>query len=253
MDVLELAKTYFYSYQTRIEPMQDPNTRPQRISMKYLANELMLALNLEKGLGYTLWQWLVHPARATQEFLYEDRRRMIKPIGLLALILAVATFVSLKVLPLGEPLWEDVKQDLPTEMLTEEMLQILQFLIIGMKKYFNLFFALSLPGQAIATYLLYQKSGYNLAEQLVINTYIFCVQTALYIVLIPFLSWAENVVGVLFLVSWLAYWFYALWRIFGKSVGQTLLRLLGIFLLMQLISQAILTVGIGVYGLWLSL
>ncbi|HKK78941.1 MAG TPA: DUF3667 domain-containing protein [Phaeodactylibacter sp.] len=233
--------------------MQDSNNPPQRISMKYLANELMLALNLEKGLGYTLWQWLVHPKRATQEFLYEDRRRMIKPIGLLALVLAVATYVSLKVLPLGEPLWEDVKQDLPTEMLTEEMLQILQFLIIGMKKYFNLFFALSLPGQAIATYLLYQQSGYNLAEQLVINTYIFCVQTVLYVLIIPFLGLTENVVGVLFLLSWLAYWFYALWRIFGKSVGQTLLRLLGIFLLMQVISQFILSIGMLLYGLWLSL
>lgn len=229
------------------------NSGLKRISMKYLGNELMRAFNLEKGLGYTLWQWLAYPKRAATEYLYQDRQRMVKPLGLLALILTVATFVSLKVLPLGEPLWEEVKKDLPVQMLSEASLQIIELLIVGMKKYFNLFFALSLPGQAIATYLLYQKSGYNLAEQLVINTYIFCIQTVLYILIIPFAGLAENLVGILFFLSWIGYWYYALWRIFGKSHGQTLLRLIGIFFMMQIISQFIMSFVLGGYWLWLSL
>jgi hypothetical protein len=231
----------------------DPNSRPKRISMDYLGNELMSALNLEKGLGYTLWQWFAHPKRATAEFLYEDRQRMVKPLGLLALVLTVATFVSLKILPLGEPLLEEVKKELPMHMFSEASVQLLEFLIVGMKKYFNIFFALSLPGQAIATYIVYQKSGYNLAEQLVINTYIFCVQTVLYLIIIPFANVAENLVGVLFFLSWMGYWFYALWRIFGKSLGQTLLRMLGIFFLMQFVSQFIISIILGAYWLWLIL
>ncbi len=226
--------------------------KPDRINMRYLFNELLLLANLEKGLGYTIKQWLIYPGRAAQEFLYENRHRMMKPFPLLALTVAAATFVSLQVLPLGESLWEEVRKDLPAGLLSEEMTIVLRDLLIGMKKYFNLFYTLSLPGQALASYIVFQKRDYNLAEHLVINTYIFCVQTFLYLITLPLIAGNELWAGGIFLIAMFTFWIFAVWRIFGYPFRATLWRFAALFLLMQIINQFILSLGIGLYYAYLT-
>lgn len=233
--------------------MDSKPTEIRRIDTRYLGNELLLLANLEKGLGYTLRRWVLRPGQAAQEYLYENRQRMMKPLGLLALSVAIATFLSLRTLPLGDPLWQDVREDLPVGLLSEELVFIIKQLVLGMKQYFNLFFVLSLPGQAIGTFVCFQGSGYNIAEHLVINTYIFCIQTVMYLLTLPFLNAYPGISAVFLSTSLLLYTFYAAWRIFRYSALQTLLRISGAYLLAQVVSNFLITVLITLSWMYLSL
>jgi len=58
-----------------------------RITWKSLAEHILEQLNLERGLGYTIKALLLKPRPALCEYLFEDRRRMVKPLGFLFCVL----------------------------------------------------------------------------------------------------------------------------------------------------------------------
>lgn len=204
---------------------------PERITIRYLANELLLIANLEKGFGYTVKVFFLRPRQAVVEFLQENRKRMMKPFPMLVLLLTVATFLSLRLLPLGEPLWQDFKEDGGADLFSPFVQEAIHSLTIAMQKYFNILFVLSLPGQAVGSYLLFRKHGYNFAEHLVINTYLFCIQTLIYILILPFIPWNESIAGPLLIIGMFGYWYYALkcvfqpgwWPLIWKSAAITLI------------------------------
>ncbi len=226
---------------------------PERITIRHLLNELLLLANLEKGLGYTIRQLLLRPRAAVREFLYEDRQRMMKPFPMLVLMVTVATFLSLRLLPLGEPLWQDFKEDGGAGLLSPTVQEGLHLLTVAMQKYFNIIFVLSLPGQAIGSYLLFRKSGYNFAEHLVINTYLFCLQTLLYLLILPLLLWKEAVAGPLLILSMTGYWLYALKRIFQPGWWPLLWKSAGIALVGQGVTNFLLLAAFLVYWVYGSI
>lgn len=160
----------------------------KRITLRHLSGELLKLANLEKGFGYTVRQFVARPGHAAREYLYQDRSRMMKPFPMLALVATIATFLSLRLLLLGAPLWQSLKAEGIGSRLPLAVQEALHLVTIGMQKYFNIAFMLSLPGQSVGTFLLFRKTGYNLVEHLVINTYLFAVQTLIYILFLPFIT-----------------------------------------------------------------
>jgi hypothetical protein len=222
---------------------------PERITLRYLANELLLIANLEKGFGYTVKQLLLRPRQAVVEFLQEDRKRMMKPLPMLALLVTLATFLSLRVLPLGEPLWQNFKEGGAADLLSPLLQESIRLLTIAMQRYFNIFFVLSLPGQAIGSYLLFRKSGYNFAEHLVINTYLFNIQTLLYILIVPLITWNENIAGPMLIIGMFGYWYYAMNRVFQPHWWALLWKSAVITLIGQAVTNFLILLAF--FGYWI--
>lgn len=225
---------------------------PDRITLRRIAEELLEIINLERGLGYTIRELAVRPGQAIRVYLFEDRKRMVKPFAFLVLTVTIATFLSLRFLPLGEELWPAIEADLKVAKTSEQIITLLKWFFTISRQYFNLVFVSSLPGLAIATYLLFREKGYNLAEHLVINTYIFSFQTLLYTAVVPFIVQREWV-GILLSLLMVSYILFAFTRVFQ----QPFWRVVGKSILAYMISQAItsfLLLLIGLFAwIWLSL
>ena len=52
----------------------------ERIDGKYIKNEIVHLLHLEKGLFYTVKELLLNPGKTVQQYLLENRSRLVKPI-----------------------------------------------------------------------------------------------------------------------------------------------------------------------------
>lgn len=225
---------------------------PERITTRTILNELLLLANLEKGLGYTIKALALYPGRAIREYLFENRDRMTRPFPFLVLVVAVATFMTTEFLMSGEEVWRDVEASIHQKKLPEQAATILHWITIGMKKYMNLFFLSSLPFLALGTYLFFREKGYNLAEHLVINCYIYSFQTVLYIIFIPFMKWGDWI-GIAFSGLLAAYTFYAYVRTFEQRFWPGFWKCIGVYFFSQVASGfAFLIIG-AIAWVWLSL
>lgn len=216
----------------------------KRITLRHLSGELLKLANLEKGFGYTVRQFVA------REYLYQDRSRMMKPFLLLALVATVATFIPLRLLPLGAPVWQSLKAEGIGSRLPLAVQEALHLVTIGMQKYFNIAFMLSLPGQSVGTFLLFRKTGYNLAEHLVINTYLFAVQTLIYILALPFITIDSQWPGLLLLVLMYGYWLFALRQIFRPAWWPLLWKSATLALIAQAFTNLIVLLALGIYWIY---
>ena len=209
--------------------------QPERITLKKVRSQILEQLNLEKGLGYTIKQFLIRPRQATEEYLHHNRKRYIKPFSFLLLTTAITTFLILEFFIKQDPHIQDLASAPGAERIPEMLRPGLQLLSTWMGKYFNLFYLVNLPIISLASYWVFRKKqDYNLAEYFVINTYVFSIQNILYILIIPFIinrtdsAWSTI---PLFLVIF--YFMYAYQQIFRLSILQSLLYSMLIYLLAQ--------------------
>ena len=223
---------------------------PKRITLRSIIDELLLLANLEKGLGYTVKMMALAPGKAIRNYLFEDRKKMTRPFTFLILTLTLATFLTIKLLPTGEALWEEVQKDIGSDKLPEQFVVIIRWLSIAIKKYTNLFYASSLPGLTLATYFIFREKGYNFAEHLVINTYVFSFQTFLTVIFLPFLvenSW----LGVIMVILVSFYTLFAYTRVFEQSFWKGIGKSILAYFIAQLFSSVVLLIALLIAWLWL--
>ncbi|WP_170110733.1 DUF3667 domain-containing protein [Flavilitoribacter nigricans] len=207
-------------------------TTPERITLGKLRKDLLEQFNLERGLGYTIKQFLLRPRRAVEEYLYENRSPYIKPLSFLLLTTAVATFLMVQfVISKNQP---DINSVQPKEwqQIPDLFKPGLKLLITGIQKYFNLYYLSNLPGVALGCYFIFRKKfDYNLAEYFVINTYIFSIQGIIFLLNIPIFANDLNVpIGSMLSV---AYFVYAYQQIFRQNFWRTLLYCLIVYMIAQ--------------------
>ncbi|MEZ4995782.1 MAG: DUF3667 domain-containing protein [Saprospiraceae bacterium] len=211
---------------------------PERITLRKIGEQILEQLNLEKGLGYTVKQFLLRPARAIQEYLYENRKSYTKPFSFLLLTTAVTTFLMVELV---------IKKSTGGEVFTSspEWQRLPDLLKPGLKligtlttKYFNLFYLSTLPATVLASYTIFRgKVPFNLAEHLIINTYIFGMQSIFYILYVPFMASGANAL-LLTLPSLLmiGYFVYAYKNIFNLPWWPALFHCFLVYLLTQVIN-----------------
>lgn len=216
-----------------MKPPVDPTL--ERISLRSIGGYILESLNLERGLGYTIHKLIVYPYAAIREFLFEDRRRMVKPLTLLLLLVGIATFLSFRFLGLEDEL---TKSPEPIELLPgfltfspEQVVKITVFL----RQYFNLALISALPFLALASWLIFRGQGLNYAEHLVINVYIYCIQTIMVIVWIPLFpaTGYSSLTAILLTFVVVAYMIYAYKKIFEQSWLHGVLKTLAVYLIGQ--------------------
>lgn len=210
---------------------------PERLTLKKIWSDLLEQFNLERGLGYTVKEWLLHPGRAADKYLYQDRRPFTKPFSFLLLTSAVTTFLMLELV---------IKKQGALEFTTSEEWQEIPELLkpgiklalIAVKKYFNLLYLASLPLVTLASYWLLRKDHpLNLAEFLVINTFIFSIQSILYLFNIPFLALMPNsILSAIPALLLVIYFVYAYKQIFQQSYWRAIWYTALIYLIAQFLS-----------------
>jgi hypothetical protein len=228
--------------------MNPDKSKITRISWKSLAEYLLEQFNLERGLGYTVKQLLIRPQKAIQEYLFEDRHRMVKPLGFLLLVVAIAAYLSSFLLAFDSDIAQLLMQDPFFQKLPEDIRNVFARFFKLSQQYFNLFLMSNIPATTLATYLLFRDRQLNFPEHLVINVYIFSIQTLLILPLIPFMVQIPAISFLLLAIN-IGYFYYALTQIFNQNWKEGALKTLVVFMLAQFIQGIVMVVVLGAVAL----
>jgi hypothetical protein len=224
--------------------MNPDKTKIARISWKSLTEHFLEQLNLERGLGYTVKQLLARPRAAVEEYLFEDRHRMVKPLGFLLLVVAIAAYLSSFLLNFERELGPLLAQDPFFQSLPEDIRKLFIRFFNLSQQYFNLFLMSNIPATTLATYLIFRDKQLNFPEHLVINVYIFSIQTLLILPLIPFMV-KVPVLPFMVLILNIGYFYYALTKIFDQAWKAGALKTLVVYMLTQFIQSIVIIVVLG--------
>ena len=211
--------------------------------MRAIGREILQVVNLEKGLGYTLYALTRSPGSTLRNYLFHDRSKLTKPVGFLVLIVALATYLTVTFFTFQEEFQIAGMTIHATDSSPDTTHNILRFF----KEYFNLLLLLILPFYALGSYWLFRKNQWNFAEHLVINAYILGYQNAIYLLFFPllFLPGSHNI----YLLATLIYHLYAYRLVFEAPGFRGLIRAFGAFLVSYLLYYlfiAIVFVGVAI-------
>lgn len=111
-----------------------PSPELPRITWRFLGQQLMQVVNLERGIGFTCWQLLIRPGQAVREYLFVDRRRMVKPITMLVLALSIHYLVAFGIL--GVDFIPETGFELPPNA-AERVQQAVEYAVYAITKYYE--------------------------------------------------------------------------------------------------------------------
>lgn len=214
-----------------------------RITMQTIWAYIFSIFNLERGLGYTMWQLTIRPGDAIREFLFsEKRKKHIKPMSFLILSVSISTFLILKMLPEDiETINGELSNDQGYSSLFLKEFESFVF------KYFNLIQMLKIPFLSIGTFYLFKKSKFNFAEHLVLNSYVFSYISFFLVLIVSLTKLFNTQIVMAFLVMSLVYPCFVYFKLFNESVFQTFVKYFGI----NLIASILHTVFImGIASIW---
>lgn len=218
----------------------------ERIRWKTISNYFLEILNLERGLGYTTKKFILDPYAAAREYLFEDRRRMIKPFSFLLLMTGLTTFVVMQSIQNNPELQQEGSLlFLPPELSATIISRILELV----NQYTNLFYMATIPLVSLASYWIFRRSRLYFTEHLVLNTYLYCIQS-FFLLLMPFII-NSLALSLSIMFAHYAYYIYAYTRIFQEKFWPGVLKSLGVIFLSQLLSTIILALVV-IIILWLN-
>ncbi|MEN0002902.1 MAG: hypothetical protein AAF798_02115 [Bacteroidota bacterium] len=223
--------------------MDTPDSKAplERITMKSILGILLEQFHLERGIGYTVKQFILAPRAAIEEYLYRDRSRMIKPFRFALLMAAIATFLSFQFLPISDEMTEEFRNSDGYAQLPAYIQSFAIGLIVAFNKYFNLFFLSAIPLLTIGTYWVFRQ--FNFAEHLVINSYIFSIKTIVYCLLIPFIV-KFPIASVIQSALYLGYNLYAFLSIFKLPLGKGILKSLLVWGIYQVATAIVILIAL---------
>lgn len=223
--------------------MKVPELLPiPRITLRRVGEEILEQFNLEKGFGYTIKMLFLVPGAAIQEYLFEDRQRMMRPLPLVLLLTAIATFLSFHLLPLDAGLSKPVAQSVQASGLPQGMVPLLELLQKLGKQYFNLILMSSIPFMALTSFWLFRKANLFYAEHLVVNMYLFSAQTLLLILFLPVIA-IMPMIALFTLCITLIYFSYAFKHIFQVSWKESISKTFLFILVSQIVQNMVVTIA----------
>ncbi len=211
-----------------------PAPEIDRITLKKIFRDILYALNLEQGMGYTLKRLFVAPGQTVNEYLFEDRSRLTRPFQLIIFLVAIATFLTLFILPNTEQLLVDLHKTSGWADFTPAVKHSMEWFTMNMKQYFNVFFLAGIPFVSVATYLIFRKAKYYFAEHLIINTYVSAPQTVFFILYVPFIN-NSGLMASVQVIPVIVYTIYAYKGIFKLSWVEGVWRSVIVFIFYQFI------------------
>jgi hypothetical protein len=227
--------------------MKIPDNIPvKRITLRTIGEEILAQFNLEKGIGYTIKGLLLRPRAVMEEYLFHDRHRLMRPLPLVILVVTVTTFFALWYLPVEQDIGAELHKASVPETLIPALEKFMQF----SKQYYNVLLLSAIPTVSLATFLLFRSSGLNYAEHLIINMYIYAMQTILTLPFFPFLL-DVSAFGVVVVVLSAWYYLYAYRSVFQTSWGEVAWKTVGVLIVSQTLQSIVFGVVFLVF--WLVL
>ena len=232
---------------TNEEPLDVTEVRQvKRITLGHVFNSLILAFNMDRGGIYTVKQLFIKPGEAVRDYLGANRYHYTPPFRILIITTAIVLF-AIGLSEITETAEAQFSADVSSTMseaknekvdATEEIKGILQ----DLSAYFNLILWTFIPIMAFFTWLLNLKKGYNYAEHLVFQTYLFCISNVL-----GFLFPLDHFVPAWLIFS-IVYIFISFYYIYGYKgfIGKSWLRSFFESLFILLVSSTIWSVLLGV-------
>lgn len=216
-----------------------------RITFKEAIHNFFHAFtHVDSGIFYLIKELSYRPGFVVKEYLDGRRNKYYNPLQFLVITVAISTFLAVNFTLFGS------KVD-PTTIpgLTGQQIYYLQFNQF-IYKYFNVILFISVPIAALYSRLIFHKSGYNYAENLIFNAFIAGERTVLYILLTPLLYYTKHVwfvmVGIYYLM-WNIYFARAYNQFFGGSKVSTTFKYILVFILLFATSQSI---AMGIFTLF---
>lgn len=239
----------------------------ERISMKMIYRSIMEALNLERGILYTILGLSIRPGMALKEYLYQDRSRMVHPVRLLVVVVTLATIATISFLTQAdfvEAFQQGAARNGGMNSMEELDPKLKEFMTLYMNnmaianlKFFNIYLMLGVPLAALATLIFYKRKEYNFAEHLVINAYIYSNTTVLYLLFTPlFFVYSYQTVSLWYMIAALPYYCFCCYQVFApkgwKAIYKSFLAfaLQGVFVIIfTILISIIIALITAVYGI----
>lgn len=179
-------------------------------------------LDLDRGLLFTAVQLSRRPGEAIREYVSGRTVRFSSPVKYFLLMAALTTLLYLNT-GLAEAMsaaWTSPGAADPS--LNAMQANATEFFT----RWMNLIMAAGLPFSAAATWLFFRRAGYNLAEHLIFNTYVYAHVCLLFVAFsLPALAGAGvSAVMAAYMVASLAYSAWAGVGFFGGPPARTALR-----------------------------
>ncbi len=197
----------------------------KRIDRNYISSEIRSVFNLEKGLFFTVKSLLINPEKSVREFLFEDRKKYVKPIVYLLIAAILFSFI-IKTLNLNVSFFNvnNIK----------ELRDLIRGREVGDWTQRNLGYSQLVMGLFIGVWLqvFFKKANYNFYEVLVLLSFVL---GEAFILLGVFLLLAalfkSPIIGVMGSLVYFTYIIWAVSQFFGgKNIKNFIKSFLAYFL-----------------------
>lgn len=196
-----------------------------RYTLKGLASELIFsAFHLEKkGLPYTVVELTLRPGTAIRKVIEGQRLSLYPPFKYLVLTGALVVLLSLRYGFFHSNELTSAEADTyQLAILMEHKLFFDGFFRFA-EDYATLLNLVAIPVFSLFSYLFFQHSGYNFAENLIINTFITAQQLLFLVLLAPFIEFIPGIKHILigfYTFAMVVYNVFAYVQLYGFSIGN---------------------------------
>lgn len=196
-----------------------------RYTIKGLFSELVFStIHLEKkGLPYTIKELTIRPGIAIKHVLEGQRLSLYPPFKYLILVGAIIVLLSLRYgFFHSDELTSTNASTYDIELLSEHKLFFSGFFKFA-EDYATLLNIVAIPIFSLFSFLFFRKSGYNFAENLIINTFIAAQQLLFLILLVPFIEFIPGIKDILigiYTIGIILFNIYAYVQLFGFTYSN---------------------------------
>lgn len=227
--------------------------RYKRIDKKYVYDEIQYVLiHTNKGFLYSVKNIIKNPGKTARDFIIGDRVNHYKPLLLVFLLSGIATFLSYKVIGLGQIMEDFYTSQHLNSQLMNDMMSLLS-------SYNSVLMLILIPFFALTTKIAFSNWGQNYYEHVIMNSYVVSFYTIFSIILIyPFLYlFRSNIDLIIFFTSislfgvpFILVWFFKSFypeRSLKSIIGRSLLSVILVGVLYFLFIIAVVVGGL-IYG-----
>lgn len=210
----------------------------KRITIKHIFESVFEAFNIERGGVYTIKSLLRNPGKAIQDYLGANRFHYTPPFRVLLVTTAIAFYfisISHGVEQFDEGFVEGIPEPETTKLIEDAIRDFVS-------TYGNFVLWTFIPLAAIFSFWFNRKKGYNFAEHLVYQTYLFCIANLL-VLLLPLDHYIDQqILTAIIYVIMLVYYVYAYKVFFDRSWLKSIWHIFWLMFLATIIWSLMLVV-----------
>ncbi|HMS65061.1 MAG TPA: DUF3667 domain-containing protein [Ignavibacteria bacterium] len=215
-----------------------------RITLKEIISDFFQSFtHVDKGIIFLIKDLFIRPDKVSKEYIAGRRKKYFSPFKYLIFTVTLSAFITLKFSS-----YELTGINIITENISKYQ-HFMNSFAVFMYKYLNILLFFIIPVSSFFSYLIYKKSGYNYAENLIFNSYIAGQRYIIYLIFSPllFIPGKEWHFEEIYLIFWNIYFIYSFQRFFGGKIALNIVKYILVLLLSFVIIQGL---SMGVFALF---